>query len=328
MQHPFLESIKSNVFLVLGRAGVDFYPHPPGTRTEDGATFTAALGGSSANISVALIKLGGAASLVTCVSDDALGRLALNLLKGYGVDTQYVRSVGGQARTSLAVVESRVEEHQSVIYRNGAADFEMNQEDIRAIDYRRYGGLILTGTALASEPSRSACFRALALAKSAGLATIFDVDHRPYSWSSAQETAEIYRQAASQSTVVVGNEDEFSLMVHEQNQALSYAQELAQTTAALVVYKRGEKGSRTFTKTGSFSMGIFATQALKPTGAGDAFMGGLLSALAQGQQAEDAVRWGSACAALVVARVGCAPAMPFAQEVQELIETSRLTATD
>jgi 5-dehydro-2-deoxygluconokinase len=36
-----------------------------------------------------------------------------------------VRSVGGEARNSLAVVETTIEDHQSVIYRNGAADFEM-----------------------------------------------------------------------------------------------------------------------------------------------------------------------------------------------------------
>jgi 5-dehydro-2-deoxygluconokinase len=38
--------------------------------------FFACLGGSSANIGVAICKLGGAADLVTCVSDDAVGRFA------------------------------------------------------------------------------------------------------------------------------------------------------------------------------------------------------------------------------------------------------------
>ena len=49
-----------------------------------------------------------------------------------------MRSVGGEARNSLAVVESRVEDHQSVIYRNGAADFEMTVEDVEAVDYAPY----------------------------------------------------------------------------------------------------------------------------------------------------------------------------------------------
>ncbi|PKP62772.1 MAG: permease, partial [Alphaproteobacteria bacterium HGW-Alphaproteobacteria-8] len=118
-----LARLRSGRFVIIGRAGMDFYPDPPGVRTEDATHFFACLGGSAANIAVAITRHGGAAALVTCVSDDAVGRFALNQLDHYGVGRAHVRSVGGEARNSLAVVESRVEDHQSVIYRNGAADF-------------------------------------------------------------------------------------------------------------------------------------------------------------------------------------------------------------
>ncbi len=45
---------------------------------------------------------------------------------------------------------------QSVIYRNGAADFEVTATAAAAIDYAAYGAVIVTGTALAREPSRGA----------------------------------------------------------------------------------------------------------------------------------------------------------------------------
>ena len=45
-------------FLVIGRAGMDLYADPPGTRIEEATQFTAALGGSSANIAVALTRQG------------------------------------------------------------------------------------------------------------------------------------------------------------------------------------------------------------------------------------------------------------------------------
>ena len=61
--------------------------------------------------------------------------------------------------------------------------------------------------------------------------------------------------------------------------------------------------------------GIYRTEALKPTGAGDAFLGGFLAALAAGAETRAAVLRGSATAAMVVARVGCAPAMPTAAEL-------------
>ena len=44
--------------LVIGRAGMDLYADPPGTTIETATRFTAALGGSSANIAVALTRAG------------------------------------------------------------------------------------------------------------------------------------------------------------------------------------------------------------------------------------------------------------------------------
>ena len=54
---------KASSFLVLGRAGMDFYADPPGTEIEAARNFVAHLGGSAANIAVALAKLGARAGL-------------------------------------------------------------------------------------------------------------------------------------------------------------------------------------------------------------------------------------------------------------------------
>ena len=144
-----LARIERNRFLVLGRAGMDLYADPPGTRIEKALHFSAALGGSAANIAVAIIKLGGAASLVTAVSDDAVGRYTVNQLRRYGVGTAHVRAECGEARNSLAVVETRNENCQSVIYRNDAADFHIGSNDVQNIAYADFGALIITGTCLA-----------------------------------------------------------------------------------------------------------------------------------------------------------------------------------
>lgn len=311
--------IKGNRFLVIGRAGMDLYPDPPGTRTEHATQFFSCLGGSSANIAVALVRLGCRADLVTCVSDDAIGRFALNELDRYGVGRRHVRPVGGEARTSLAVVETTIEDHQSVIYRNGAADFEMTIADVEAVDYHAHDAVIATGTVLAAEPSRSAAFRAFDLAREAGLPLILDIDYRPYSWPSAEMAAETYSRAGEKCDVIVGNDVEFGIMAGDYDKGLDKARALVAGGASLAVYKMGEKGAITITPEGELRTGIYRTQALKPTGAGDSFMGGLVSGLAQGLSVRDAVLRGSACAAMVVARVGCAPAMPTRAELEDFL---------
>ncbi len=314
-----LARLSGKNFVIIGRAGMDFYPEPPGTKTEEATQFFACLGGSSANIGVALTKLGAKADLVTCVSDDAIGRFALNELDKYGIGRAHVRSVGGEARNSLAVVETRIEDHQSVIYRNGAADFEMTEEDVAAVDYAGFSALITTGTVFAAEPSRSAAFKAFDRARAAGLPLIFDVDYRPYSWPSAEVAAEVYSRAGALCDVIVGNDVEFGFMAGDYDKGLDKARELVAQGAAIAVYKMGEKGAITITADGETETGIYRTEALKPTGAGDSFMGGFVSGLADGLSVRDAVLQGSASAAMVVARVGCAPAMPNRSELDAFL---------
>ncbi len=310
-----LRKISQNNFVIIGRAGMDFYADPPGAKTEEASQFFACLGGSSANIGVALVKLGSKASLVTRVSDDAIGRATVNQLHDYGVNADHVCAVQGEFRNSLAIIESRIEDHQSVIYRNGAADFQMNEDDVGAVEYGNYGALITTGTVFAMEPSRSATFAAFDLAKQAGLPVIFDIDFRPYSWTSAEEAADTYSRAASYCDIVIGNDDEFGVMAGSKDKGLAFAENLARNSAQIVVYKMGPEGSITFTPEGSFQTGIFKVDALKPTGAGDSFMGAFIASLAAGKSLKQCVERGSAAAAIVVAKIGCAPAMPTSDEI-------------
>ncbi len=318
-----LSRLKSKQFIVIGRAGMDLYADPPGTRTEDATQFFTCVGGSSANICVAIQKHGGQTALVTCVSDDSIGRFCINQLNHYGVDTRYVRAQDGEYRNSLAVVESRIEDHQSVIYRNGAADFQMNVDDINKVDFSPYCSLITTGTVLAAEPSRSATFHAFEQARETGLGLIFDIDYRPYSWASAEEAAKVYSKAGALCDVIIGNDEEFGFMAGDYNQGLAKARELAQTTATVVIYKMGEKGAITITPENEFQTGIYPVQALKPTGAGDSFMGGFIASVANGYSLKDSVLRGSACASIVVSKVGCAPAMPTSSELDEFLVTNK-----
>ena len=315
--HPL--SQHRNRFLVVGRAGLDLYADPPGTEIEQARAFTSALGGSAANIAVAISRQGGSTALLTSVSDDAVGRFTQTQLQSYGVDTRYITTVGGEARNSLAVVETRVENCQSVIYRNDAADFQVTKNDIDAVDLSRFTALIVTGTCLAREPSRSATLALLQKARTANLQLIIDIDYRPYSWISKAEAQQVCSEAASLCDIIVGNDEEFAVLADELN-GLSLAENMAKPPGRVVVYKMGAKGSITFSDGQRFDTPIFPVTALKPTGAGDGFMGGFLSGLAEGEALPDAVRRGSATAAIVVTRVGCAPAMPTAADVQAFMQ--------
>ena len=314
-----IEGIKGNRFVVFGRAGMDLFADPIGTKSELAENFRSDLGGSSANICAGLCKLGSKASLVTSVSDDAVGRFCINRLNYYGVGTEYVKSVKGEFRTSLAIYESCIDNFQNVIYRNGAADFEVKPSEVDEVEYSRFTALITAGTVFAGQPSRDATFRAFENARAQGIPVIFDIDYRPYSWPSPQVASEVLSRAGEESDMIVGNDEEFGFMAGGIEKGLNKARDLASEGNRLIIYKMGEEGAITLYNNEEIKTGIFPTQAVKPNGAGDSFMAGLLSSLASGYDLKNSVIRGSACASIVVSLPGCSPAMPNEDQLNKFI---------
>jgi len=66
---------------------------------------------------------------------------------------------------------------------------------------------------------------------------------------------------------------------------------------------------------------------VETAGAGDGFTGGFAAALARGETALAAVRFGSALAGISVTRAGTAPSMPSLSEVDALIATASAVST-
>jgi 5-dehydro-2-deoxygluconokinase len=318
-----ISKIQKNNFLLIGRAGVDIYPDPPGTKTENANKYVTHLGGSSANMGVQLTKYGGSCSLLTRVSNDALGKFAINQLDSYGVKSDLVKLEDNESRISFAIVESTIVDHQSIIYRHKAADLFLNKNDIENSNLQNYECILITGTSLAAEPSRSAVLYALKLAKEKKIPVIMDIDYRPYTWESEDKAKEIYNLAGDYCSGIIGNDDEFAILSGNYDDGLSYAKKISRN-CDLVIYKMGEKGSITFANNEEIQRGIFPVKPLKPTGAGDAFMGSLIGAILKNYDLQKAIEIGSAAAAIVVTKVGCAPAMPDLDEVLDFMKNNNI----
>ncbi|GGE42637.1 PfkB family carbohydrate kinase [Actibacterium pelagium] len=314
-----IEGIRKGNFVVFGRAGMDMFADPQGTKAEHAEVFRADLGGSSANICAGLCKLGMQSALVTSVSDDTVGRFCTNKLKHYGVDTQYVTVLGGEYRVSLAVYESTMDDFQLCIYRNNAVDFQVTNTDVDKVDYGAFGALITAGTVFAAEPSRGSTFRSFENARAAGIPVIFDIDYRPYSWPSPQVAAEVLSRAGEESDMIVGNDEEFGFMAGGIEKGLDKARELA-ASGKLIIYKMGHEGAITLMDGEEIRTGIYPVTAVKPNGAGDSFMAGMLASIAEGRDLRESVLRGSACASIVVSKPGCAPSMPTTAGLEAFLQ--------
>jgi 5-dehydro-2-deoxygluconokinase len=199
----------------------------------------------------------------------------------------------------------------------------MNKSDIDSVNFKNFSCLIFTGTCLASDPSRSAIFLAIDKAKKNDIPIILDIDYRPYTWTSSKEASEIYMKAARYCDILIGNDDEFGVLANDYEKGLKIAEDLSKDTS-IIIYKKGEEGSILFYNDKKIINGIFPVKAIKPTGAGDAFMGSFLGGLLNNKNIEESVIYGAASAAIVVTKVGCSPAMPLKNEIDEFMKINKI----
>jgi len=298
--------------LVIGRAGMDLYPLPIGTKTKDATSFASDMGGSAGNIAAAMARQGCRVALAAPVSKDPVGDFVRARLKEFGI-SHFGSVVEGAERTSLALAETVSQGSETVIYRNGAADFALSFEDISGV-VADAACVVTSGTGLARDPSRDATLRAMKASPYA----VLDLDYRPYSWPDLSETSRVYAKAVAAADMVVGNTEEFDVLAPGQA-AIEVAQGLSDDGRA-VLLKAGSEGCNVFLpgRAPEF-VPAFKVEALKPFGAGDAFLGNTLVALQSGQDVTTAIRYGAAAAALVVSKQGCASAMPRPQEITDFL---------
>lgn len=312
-------------FIGLGRLCIDLNANEIHRPMEETVTFTKYVGGSPANITIAIARLGAKAGFVGRVSDDQHGRFITNYLRKNGIDTSSVVVDRSGSVTGLAFTEIKSPTDCSILmYRDNVADLKLEPGDVREDYICRAKILLLSGTALAKSPSREAAFTALEYARRHGVVTALDIDYRPYSWASKEEIAVYCKLAAEKCDVLLGGRDEFNLLEpmtgHHGNDDRATADYWLGGGAKLVVIKRGEEGSIAFANDGTVSRGrTFPANVVKTFGAGDSFAGAFLYGLLQGWDIGRCQELGSASASIVVSSHSCSDAMPTLAQIERLI---------
>jgi sugar/nucleoside kinase (ribokinase family) len=92
----------------------------------------------------------------------------------------------------------------------------------------------------------------------------------------------------------------------------------------IVVVTHGQQGADVYEKNRKFHMGIYKTNVIDPTGAGDCFAAGFMQALAMGKTCQTAAKRAAACASVIIEGQGleCIDRMNEAIDREECIETN------
>jgi 5-dehydro-2-deoxygluconokinase len=326
--------------VAIGRAAVDLYGEQIGGRLEDMTSFAKYVGGSPCNTVIGGSRLGLNCALITRVGDEHMGRFVRETLAAEGVDVTGIKTDPSRL-TGLVIlgIQDR-DTFPLIFYRESCADMGLEPADVDPALLDRAGALLLSGTHFSRANVDATSRRAMALARERGMKIILDIDYRPVLWGltghgrgedryipSGQVSAHL-QGILPDLDLLVGTEEEI-LICGGEPEILPALRRIRALTSAVIVLKRGAAGAVAFDGPipAEIDQGIvapgFPVEVFNVLGAGDAFMSGFLSGWLKGEGLKRCIELGNASGALVVARHGCAPAMPSAVEMAQFLKDWR-----
>jgi len=262
-----------------------------------GNSFKLGPGGKGSNQAVATRRAGADTIFITKIGKDTFGEMAMKLYADEGIN---------MATGAASIVVNEETSDNVIIVVPGAAD-AMVPDDLDAAE----AGIAKCAFFLASlEVPIPVMQRGLEVAIRNGVPTILnpapaailpDDVYGLTDYFTPNET-----EAAMLAGIPVESVDAKIFMERGVKTAVI-------TLGELGVYVRNSEISQ---HVPAFDMG---ENVIETTGAGDAFNGGFAHALAEGMPLLEAVRFGSATAAISVTRLGTAPSMPFNNEILDLL---------
>ncbi len=280
--------------------------HPRPGETAIGGDLAQHAGGKGANQAVAAARLGAAVRMIGRVGEDAFGRALIANLESEGVDKSDVRAlVGVPTGVALITVDARGE---NAIVVSPGANARLRPEDL---DPASFAGAAVV--LLQLEIPLETAIRAAELGRAAGTFVILN----------AAPARPLPRALLEPVDLLVANEHEAAAILEAAppdtaEEALILARRLVRRVPAAVV-TLGEKGLAYAGREGSGTRPAFPVQAVDTTAAGDAFVGALAAAIAEGAPLPEALRFGAAAGALAATRPGAQPSLPRRDEVVALL---------
>jgi fructokinase len=292
--------------LAIGEILIDFISMERADRLREASAFRRYLGGSPANLTINVARLGRSAAIVGKTGCGPFGQFLKQGLERSGVNTDYV------------VMDPEV--HTSIIFvsqTSGTPDFQPRRDsDYKLspaeIPEQAIGAASIVHTStwpLSREPSRSAVRKALHIASDQGKIISFDPNYSPVVWPDYQEAQDVMRDVYRYVTITKASIDDARRLLgpgHASHEYVRMFHELGPRTVVLTMGKAGSLVSED-----GRLLGRLPTRPIKvkdATGAGDAFWAGFLVALLDGNPLERCLRFAREVAELKLQTVGPLPA--------------------
>jgi ribokinase len=283
--------------------------HPKVGETVAGKAVHYFPGGKGANQAVAAAKLGARSTLIGRLGTDAFGQQLRTFLDLQGVDLALVKDTAN-IHTGTAVITIANADNTIVVV--PGANALVSAEDVAA-------PVLAKGDVAVSqfEIPQAAIGAFFERARSAGATTILNPAPAMACGSLLLDLVDI----------LILNETELGLLaqteLHDTDEPARFIEAVRRLPTAsdkIICVTLGKRGLLALVGGEPSLIAGRIVNAVDTTGAGDCFVGALAAQLANGKTIHDAVEYANAAASICVQRMGAAPSMPTAAEVDEILE--------
>ncbi|WP_408952037.1 carbohydrate kinase family protein [Lysobacter sp. Hz 25] len=324
---------RNGAIVCFGEALIDFLARPSSVAGEP-RHFVEYAGGAPANVAVAAARLGGNARFVGMLGEDMFGDFIAAQLQDYGVDTRHLLRTA-EAKTALAFVSLDGDGERSFsFYRPPAADLLFRDSDFSGDSFAEAGVFHVCSNSLTEESIAATTLAGMRRARMAGALVSMDMNLRPSLWPAGFDPAPRLLAALLEADLIKLCGSEFEFLARHLGGEEAALQRLWHGYATCVLITDGATPIRWHTRTRQGEVPTFRVAPSDTTGAGDAFVGGLLQRLSTlGVNAAGftdflereadfigALRYAAAAGALATTRHGAFAAMPSAADVERLMQ--------
>lgn len=278
-----------------------------------------AVGGAESNVAIAFSRLGGQATWVSRLGADPIGDLVESQLRSAGIELIAPRIA--DRPTGLMVKERQTGgERRVTYYRSASAAQTLEPGDVPTSLIEAAHVVHLTGiTPALSESTRRTILDVAQRAKSVGTTVSFDVNYRPPLWSRADASV-FLREIGPVVDVLFGDPAELELFAPNLG-TMEVAHEAVVASPPgprEIVIKRGDRGAIAVSPDSIATTRAYPVAVVDTVGAGDAFVGGYLSALAEGTSLTERLDRAARCGALQCTVLGDWEGTPHRHELDHL----------
>ncbi len=297
---------------VLGDAVVDLLPESEGRLLQ-------CPGGAPANVAVGVARLGGNSGFIGRVGSDPFGHYMRHTLQQEQVDVSHMY-LDDQHRTSTVVVDLDDQGERTFTFMvRPSADLFLTEEDLPEFAAGQW--LHVCSIALSAEPSRSATFAAMENIKSVGGRISFDPNIRPDLWQDQVLLQACLDRALHMANVVKLSEEELVFISGSNDLAQGIASVTERYQPELLLVTQGKAGVLGAFQQEFTHFNARPVVSVDTTGAGDAFVAGLLASLAANGMPTDMTALESTlslaqtCGALATTAKGAMTALPYQRDL-------------